>query len=65
MFELGKTMSDGLAGFELFPQPANNENTGINTMHAGIITRVSNRGTSFVFKRMIPVLLPPKGGAVP
>jgi hypothetical protein len=65
MFELGKTMSDEPAGFELFPHPTNNESTGINTRHAGIITRVSNRGTSFIFRRMIPVLLPLKGGAVP
>jgi hypothetical protein len=65
MFELGKTMSDELAGFEFFPHPTNNKNKAINTRHAGIITRVINRGTSFIFKRMISVLLPLKGGAVP
>jgi hypothetical protein len=65
MFELGKTMSDELAGFELFPHPTNNENKGIRTMQAGTITRVTNRGTSFIFKRLMSVLLPLKGGAVP
>jgi hypothetical protein len=65
MFELGKTMSDGLAGFELFPQPIHNDSVGIKIMQAGIIRRVTNRGRVFIFKRMIAELPPLKGGVVP